>query len=77
MKTVKNIAYFIVTAPFYAMATAGWVGVALYLLSFRAPDLRRPTASTLLDIALAIVGMVGVAVINAIIAKRRKAPAVK
>lgn len=72
-----KILHFIVSFPFYLLATAGWVGIALYFLSFRAPDLQRSTASTLVDIAMAIVGMVGVAVINAIFARRRKASTVE
>jgi len=68
-----KILFFILSFPFYLLAATGWVGIALYFISFADPTLRTPTDSTLIDIAMALVGHVGVAVINAIEAKIRKA----
>ena len=62
----------IMSVPFYVLCGVGWVGIGLYFLDAR-PDRANPTQSVLIDIALAIVGLIGIGICKAIDAKRRKA----
>lgn len=62
----------VISAAFYVLCGVGWLGVGLYFLDAR-PDRANPTQSVLIDIALAIVGHIGIGLCKAIDAKRRKA----
>lgn len=67
-----KIATTILSIPFYLLCGTGWVGIAIYFTSPTATQMRSPTQSVLIDIALAIVGHIGIAVCRAIDAKRHR-----
>lgn len=64
----------ILAFAFYGLCATGWVGVALYFMARVDPSMLTHTReSVLIDIAMAVVGHIGIAAIHAIGAKRAKA----
>jgi hypothetical protein len=66
MRIIAKIVLMILATPFYIMCVGGWLLMLIALLGLYDPDLHKYTEAVPMNLAITVVGHVGIALTNAL-----------